>query len=175
MKGSVDAKKRSVGQFVKHLSGMGIKADASAMPNLKTRTLPGAPGPRMIVRGRGDDERGERAAGGRASRSASADAPMGGDGSEEGVVRMRSSSVPPHGHTVLRAAPLAVPQLGTCAYTGRAWRLWAARHSQEEAGPLGAPPLPWVLELAAAKASPMSPPSPLCRRLRPSRCRGTAR
>jgi len=94
MKGSVDAKKRSVGQFVKHLNGMGIKADASAMPNLKTRTLPGAPGPRMIVRGRGDDERGERAGGGRASRSASADAPMGGDGSEEGVVRMRSSSVP---------------------------------------------------------------------------------
>ena len=45
MKGSVDAKKRSVGQFVKHLSGMGIKADASAMPNLKTRTLPGAPAP----------------------------------------------------------------------------------------------------------------------------------
>ena len=26
MKGSVDAKKRSVGDFVKHLSGMGIKA-----------------------------------------------------------------------------------------------------------------------------------------------------
>jgi hypothetical protein len=25
---------------------------------------------------------------------------------------------------------------------GRAWRLWAARHSQEEAGPLDAQPLP---------------------------------
>ena len=34
--------------------------------------------------------------------------------------------------------PLAVPQLGSCASSGRAWRLWAARHSQEEAGPLGA-------------------------------------
>ena len=25
---------------------------------------------------------------------------------------------------------LAVPQLGSCASSGRAWRLWAARHSQ---------------------------------------------
>ena len=31
-----------------------------------------------------------------------------------------------------------VPQLGSCASSGRAWRLWAARHSREEAGPLGA-------------------------------------
>jgi len=30
--------------------------------------------------------------------------------------------------------PLAVPQLGSCASSGRAGRLWAARHSQEEAG-----------------------------------------
>ena len=173
MKGSVDAKKRSVGQFVKHLSGMGIKADASAMPNLKTRTLPGAPGPRMIVRGRGDDERGERAAGGRASRSASADAPMGGDGSEEGVVRMRSSSVPPHDHTVLpppRQGPSSAPappqgasggygQLGTPRKTPAHW---APRHCL---GCSSEPP----------PKSPTSPPSPLCRRLRPSRCRGTAR
>ena len=65
------------------------------MPNLKTRTLPGAPGPRIIVRGRGDDERGARAAGGRAARSSSADAPMEGmEGAEEGGVRVRSSSVP---------------------------------------------------------------------------------
>ena len=63
------------------------------MPNLKTRTLPGAPGPRIIVRGRGDDERGARAAGsGRAARSSSADAHM--EGAEEGGVRVRSSSVP---------------------------------------------------------------------------------
>ena len=48
---------------------------------------------------------------------------------------------------------LAVPQLGSCASSGRAWRLWAARHSQEEAGPLGTQPLPRVLELAASKAA----------------------
>ena len=110
MKGSVDAKKRSVGQFVKHLSGMGIKADASAMPNLKTRTLPGAPGPRIIVRGRGDDERGARAAGsGRAARSSSADAHMeGGEGAEEGGVRVRSSSVPRDRH-ISPPYPLYLP------------------------------------------------------------------
>ena len=28
--------------------------------------------------------------------------------------------------------PLAAPQLGSCASSGRAWRLWAARHSQGE-------------------------------------------
>ena len=37
-----------------------------------------------------------------------------------------------------KCPPLAVLQLGSCASSGRAWRLWAARHSQEEAGPLGA-------------------------------------
>ena len=51
----------------------------------------------------------------------------------------------PHGQT----APFAVPQLGSRASSGRAWRLWAARHSQGEAGPLSAPPLPRLLELAA--------------------------
>ena len=35
----------------------------------------------------------------------------------------------------------------------RAWRLWAPRHSQEEAGPLGAQPVPRMLELAASKAA----------------------
>ena len=44
-------------------------------------------------------------------------------------------------------------QLGFCASLGRAWRFWAARHSQEEASPLGAQPLPWVLELVASKAA----------------------
>ena len=29
-----------------------------------------------------------------------------------------------------QSAPLAVPQLGSCASSGRAWWLWAARHSQ---------------------------------------------
>ena len=46
-----------------------------------------------------------------------------------------------------------MPQLGPCASSGRACRLWAARYSQEEAGPLGAQPLPRVLELAASKAA----------------------
>ena len=41
-----------------------------------------------------------------------------------------------------QSGPLAVPQLGSCASPGRAWRLWAARYSQEEVGPLGAQPLP---------------------------------
>ena len=52
-----------------------------------------------------------------------------------------------------QSAPLAGPQLGSCASAGRAWRLWAARYSQEEVGPLGAQPLPRVLELAASKAA----------------------
>ena len=49
--------------------------------------------------------------------------------------------------------PLAAPQLGPCASSGRAWWHWPARHSQEAAGPLGAQPLPRVLELAASKAA----------------------
>ena len=47
-------------------------------------------------------------------------------------------------------APLAVLQLGSYASSGRAWRLWAARHSQEAANPLRTQPLPRLLELAAA-------------------------
>ena len=49
--------------------------------------------------------------------------------------------------------PSAVPQLGCCASSGHAWRLWAAWHSQGEAGPLRAPPVPRVLEPAASKAA----------------------
>ena len=55
-----------------------------------------------------------------------------------------------------QSAVLAVPQLGSCASSGRAWRLWAARHSQEEAGPLGARPLPSVLEPAASEAAQLT-------------------
>ena len=51
------------------------------------------------------------------------------------------------------APALAAPQLGSCASSGSAWRLWAARHSQEEAGPLSAQPLPRLLEPAASKAA----------------------
>ena len=46
-----------------------------------------------------------------------------------------------------------MPQLGSCTSSGRAWRLWAALDSQEEAGPLGAQPLPRVFERAASKAA----------------------
>ena len=35
----------------------------------------------------------------------------------------------------VQSALFAAPQLGPCASSGRAWRLWAARRSQEEAGP----------------------------------------
>ena len=44
-----------------------------------------------------------------------------------------------------RKAPLAVPQLGSCASSRCTWRLWAARHSQGEAQPLCAHPLPLLL------------------------------
>ena len=54
---------------------------------------------------------------------------------------------------MVKVPPWAAPQLGSSASSGRAWRLWAARHSQEEAGPPGAQPLPWVLELAASKSA----------------------
>ena len=39
-----------------------------------------------------------------------------------------------------QSGPLAGPQLGSCASSGHAWRHWAPRHSQEQAGPLGAQP-----------------------------------
>ena len=41
-----------------------------------------------------------------------------------------------------QGAVWAVPRLGSCTSSGRAWRLWAARHSQEEASPLSAQPPP---------------------------------
>eukprot|EP00964_Phaeocystis_antarctica_P077326 scaffold47971_cov59-Phaeocystis_antarctica.AAC.1 len=55
----------------------------------------------------------------------------------------------PHG----QGAPLAAPQPGSRASSGPAWLLWAARHSQGEAGPLGAQPLPRLLELAASNTA----------------------
>ena len=60
-----------------------------------------------------------------------------------------------------QSAPLAGPQLGFCASSGCAWRLWAARYSQGEAQPLGAtplgaPPPPRALERAACKAADFS-------------------
>ena len=58
----------------------------------------------------------------------------------------------PH-NSWLKVPPLAVPQLCSCASSGRALRLWAARHSQEEIVPLRSQPLPRLLEPAASKAA----------------------
>ena len=55
-----------------------------------------------------------------------------------------------------QSAVWAVPQLGSSASSARAWRLWAARHSQGEAGPLNTQPLPRVLKLTTSKP-PVSP------------------
>ena len=56
-----------------------------------------------------------------------------------------------HGHLVITS--LAAPQLGSCTFSGRAWRLWAARHSQSGSQLLGAQPRPQVLERAASKVA----------------------
>ena len=55
--------------------------------------------------------------------------------------------------SVFKVPPFALAQLGPCTSSGRAWRLWAARYSQGEASPLGAQPLPRVLELVASKTA----------------------
>ena len=49
--------------------------------------------------------------------------------------------------------PLAVPQLGSCASSGRSWWPRAARHSQGGPRPPGPQPQPRVLELAASKVA----------------------
>ena len=49
-----------------------------------------------------------------------------------------------------------MPQLGSCASSGHAWQLWAARNSWKEAGSLGAQSLPWVHELIACRAADFS-------------------
>eukprot|EP00964_Phaeocystis_antarctica_P118347 scaffold82147_cov60-Phaeocystis_antarctica.AAC.1 len=59
---------------------------------------------------------------------------------------------PPHLAQVPRSM-VKVPCLGSCASSGRASRLWAAWHSQGEAGPLRAQPLLRVLEPAASSAA----------------------
>ena len=61
-----------------------------------------------------------------------------------------------------------MPEVGSCASSGRASRLWAAlggswaaQHSQREAGPLTAQPPPRVLELATSKAADFTAFDPL--------------
>ena len=57
-----------------------------------------------------------------------------------------------------QSAPSAAHQLGPCASSGRAWRLWLAGRSEGwEPRTLGAQPLPRVLELAASKAASKGP------------------
>lgn len=51
--------------------------------------------------------------------------------------------------STVKVAPLAVPQLGSCASSGRAWWPRAARHSQGGPWPLGSWPRPQVVERAA--------------------------
>ena len=46
----------------------------------------------------------------------------------EGGSRTRAARAPPDSR--VKGPPLAGPELGSCASSGRAWRLWAARHSQ---------------------------------------------
>jgi len=65
-----------------------------------------------------------------------------------GIVAKSGESVSQHG----QSAPLAVPQLASCASSGRGRRLWAAWHFENEADPLGAQPL-LGLELAAFEAT----------------------
>ena len=60
-----------------------------------------------------------------------------------------------------QTTPLTAPQLGPCASSGHAWRLRAARHSQEEAGPLGAQPRPRLLEPASSTVARTWRPSAL--------------
>ena len=55
--------------------------------------------------------------------------------------------------SMVKVLTSAVPRLGSCASSGRAWRLWAAWRSNEEASPLSALPLPRLLEPAASKAA----------------------
>ena len=67
------------------------------------------------------------------------------DGELSREERQHAKAAPPN--TPPCAAPrgcraLAAPQRGSSASSARAWRLRAARHSLEAAGPLGAPPPP---------------------------------
>ena len=57
----------------------------------------------------------------------------------------------PPGRSKCRPLATRAPQLSfaPCASSARAWRLWAARHSQSEAQPPGAPPRSQLLERTA--------------------------
>ena len=67
-----------------------------------------------------------------------------------------------------QSAAWAVPQLGSCASSGRAWRLWAARHSQGRGRATGR-----AATASAARGS--RPQSRRCHRPSPSRWRSSSR
>ena len=52
-----------------------------------------------------------------------------------------------------QSAVWAVPQLGSCASSGRTWQLWAVRCFQGETRPPGAQPPPRYAERAGSKAT----------------------
>eukprot|EP00964_Phaeocystis_antarctica_P131063 scaffold94927_cov42-Phaeocystis_antarctica.AAC.2 len=54
---------------------------------------------------------------------------------------------------MVKSAPLAVPHLGSCASSGCAWRLPAARHSRSEPQPLFAQPPPWGIDPSTSKVA----------------------
>ena len=61
------------------------------------------------------------------------------DRSEYGYVDLWWADAPVYERrSMVKVARLAVPEVGSRASSGRAWKLWLARHSQGEAGPLGA-------------------------------------
>ena len=64
-------------------------------------------------------------------------------------------AVSQHGQRAPPPPPsLAVPQLGSCGFLGRAWRLWGRLGTSGiEVRPLGAQPLSWALEPAASKVA----------------------
>ena len=64
--------------------------------------------------------------------------------------------------SAVKVPPLAAPQLAPCASSGRAWRLWAARHSRCDAQPLGAPPPPRGAKRAASKVADFTAFDPDC-------------
>ena len=59
-----------------------------------------------------------------------------------------------HGSLVI--TPLAAPQLGGCAFSGRGWRLCAARHSQGGPRPAGPQPPPRGARASCLQVCPIS-------------------
>ena len=78
-------------------------------------------------------------------------------------------------YSTVKVPALAVPQLGPCASSGRAWPLWAARYSQSEAQPPGTQPPPRGLKRAASKVAHFNTVDRLGARRRTRPCARAAR